>query len=778
MEKWLYTSLLRCSLHYMAYTVEGKIIKICKCVIFIYNLDRKVNLGQPFKKRVLKCTVHSAGWNIKREVMMSGRQRLKIWCFLALCMILFDSNHWTYAQIATDNTLGGPGQLLSGPAYSIGHKLGEIGGSNLFHSFQEFNLKAGESATFTGPATIANIFSRVTGGNPSSIDGLIQSDIKGANFFFMNPAGVMFGQNAQLDVSGSFFVTTADSIEFGDGQSFEATEPQGPPLLTSAPPNAFGFLENNAGTLTINGSNLEVKDNHSLSIVGGDITINDGNLTASDGTINLVSINSQDKASKHQLETSGDSDLFGNITLTNTSAIKTEVSGNAAAAADDDGGGGGDITIKSGNLFIRDSSIQTITKKKEKEGGDILIMAIPGNPLDSSGSMVIEGKKAEISTLTELPGFPRPPPDERSGPGGGITIEADRLDLVNGGSITTLAAQGQSGKGGDIIINVEDKIRIDGKHNSSIANATIIIGQTQGEGDSGNISIHARNLEVLNGGQILANSRNIGNGDPGNLTLDIDQRIVINEFNTILTIVGTPGENIESPGGTVTINTSALEVLDGAEINSNSGLEMGGNIVINTTVLDINAGIISANARNSDGGNIVIKSRDTIQINNSGRVTALAVENGGNIELDSPGRITVTNSEVTANAGNNGGNISMNANEVILDASQITARAQIVSGGNIRISARAFISSSDNVIDVSVADKFGVSGNVEIFSPDIDIAGSLAVLPESFTSRALALQESCAVKLPGDFSSFIVVGKGGIPIEPGGIMPTSGGANN
>ena len=67
------------------------------------------------------------------------------------------------------------------------------------------------------------------------------------------------------------------------------------------------------------------------------------------------------------------------------------------------------------------------------------------------------------------------------------------------------------------------------------------------------------------------------------------------------------------------------------------------------------------------------------------------------------------------------------------------------------------------MIDVSVADKFGVSGNVEIFAPDIDIIGSLAVLPESFTSRALELQESCAVKLPGDFSSFIVVGKGAFP---------------
>jgi large exoprotein involved in heme utilization and adhesion len=78
----------------------------------------------------------------------------------------------TQAQITTDGTVG-PAQNLPGPDYQIGPDLGQQHGGNLFHSFQDFNLQSWESATFSGPNHIQNVISRVTGGNPSRIDGLI-----------------------------------------------------------------------------------------------------------------------------------------------------------------------------------------------------------------------------------------------------------------------------------------------------------------------------------------------------------------------------------------------------------------------------------------------------------------------------------------------------------------------------------------------------------------------------------------------------------------------------
>ena len=75
----------------------------------------------------------------------------------------------THAQIVRDNSLGAmKNQPLTGPNFAITHDLGEIKGTNLFHSFSEFNLRTLpdttiESATFTGPATIGNILTRERG---------------------------------------------------------------------------------------------------------------------------------------------------------------------------------------------------------------------------------------------------------------------------------------------------------------------------------------------------------------------------------------------------------------------------------------------------------------------------------------------------------------------------------------------------------------------------------------------------------------------------------------
>ncbi|MDM8566434.1 filamentous hemagglutinin N-terminal domain-containing protein [Candidatus Halobeggiatoa sp. HSG11] len=46
----------------------------------------------------------------------------------------------------------------------------------------------------------------------SPIDGLIRSTIPNADMYFLNPYGIMFGPNAQLDVQGSFHASTADYL--------------------------------------------------------------------------------------------------------------------------------------------------------------------------------------------------------------------------------------------------------------------------------------------------------------------------------------------------------------------------------------------------------------------------------------------------------------------------------------------------------------------------------------------------------------------------------------
>jgi filamentous hemagglutinin family protein len=122
------------------------------------------------------------------------------------------------SQVVLDGSVGRAG-AVAGPNFSITADLGRQVGANLFHSFSQFGLANGQVATFSGPASVANIVSRVTGG-ASSIDGTIRATIEGANFFLFNPAGVAFGPHAAIDVGGAFHVGTAHYLRLGDGGRF------------------------------------------------------------------------------------------------------------------------------------------------------------------------------------------------------------------------------------------------------------------------------------------------------------------------------------------------------------------------------------------------------------------------------------------------------------------------------------------------------------------------------------------------------------------------------
>src|SRR3954463_11340628 len=182
------------------------------------------------------------------------------------------------AQIVTDGTVG-PKVSLRGGEIEIGADLGTRRGDNLFHSFEKFGIATGQSATFTGPGTIRNVISRVTGGEVSNIDGTLASTVGQADLYFLNPAGVMFGPNATLDVPGSLHVSTAHELRFADGARFSALDKTGSGL-TVASPEAFGFLDRPPGRITVEGSGpgalLELWSPRTLSLIGGDIDIYSG----------------------------------------------------------------------------------------------------------------------------------------------------------------------------------------------------------------------------------------------------------------------------------------------------------------------------------------------------------------------------------------------------------------------------------------------------------------------------------------------------------------------
>ncbi|MEQ8958569.1 MAG: filamentous hemagglutinin N-terminal domain-containing protein, partial [Coleofasciculus sp. C2-GNP5-27] len=159
-------------------------------------------------------------------------------------------------------------------------------GVNLFHSFEQFGLDTNQIANFLSNPEIQNILGRVMNGEPSLINGLIQVTGGQSNLFLMNPAGIIFGENARLNVTGDFTATTATGIGFQGGW-FEAFGSNSYSNLVGNP-NGFKFETVQPGAI-INAGDLEVSEGQNLALIGGGV-LSTGSLTAPDGNISVMTV--------------------------------------------------------------------------------------------------------------------------------------------------------------------------------------------------------------------------------------------------------------------------------------------------------------------------------------------------------------------------------------------------------------------------------------------------------------------------------------------------------
>ena len=660
---------------------------------------------------------------------------------------------------------------------------GDRAGANLFHSFEQFSILNGSEAFFNNANDIVNIFSRVTGGNISTIDGLLRANGT-ANLFLLNPAGIIFGKNAQLDIGGSFLSSTADSIVFSDGVKFLATGSDEPPLLTINMPIGLN-LGNNPGDIvnrSYNGNGLEVATGESITLVGGNINLEGGRLFAPEGRVELGGLSAAGKVginadgslifpegvtradvtltngaevdvrgagggiigvNARNIELSGgelgSSNLFagiaensdsteaqaGDITLNATDTITAIQGSDISNEVLPTGvGNSGRINITTNNLFLSEGSQVTASTFGDGDGGKITITA--------SGTISAKGEDSQglNSGVFSQVG------EKATGNSEGIEITTTNLSLQDGGLVD--ASTFGDGEAGKITITASGTISAKGEDSPGLSSGVFSQVGEKATGNSEGIEITTTDLSLQNGGVLTAST--FGEGNAGKITITVTASGTISAEGEssqglgsgIFSIVG---ETAIGNSEGIEITTTDLSLQDGGQVSSSTfGEGNAGKITITAS------GTISAEGESSTFASGIFSIVVGTAIGNSeGIVVGTAIGNSEGIEITTTNLSLQDGSEVNASTAGEGkaGAITINVDDDLSLTNNAEISVQSFGQGNANnlfIQANSLTLSNDSSLLASTP--IGTGGNI-----DLTVADSLTLRDDSFIS-AQALGEA------------------------------------
>ncbi|MGD9733829.1 MAG: filamentous hemagglutinin N-terminal domain-containing protein [Desulfamplus sp.] len=599
---------------------------------------------------------------------------------LIFTLILSASPALLFADISTDGSVGAA-QTLTGPDYTIPETLGTVKGSNLFHSFDKFSIKTEESATFTGSDSIKNVISRVTGGEKSEIDGTLRSNIGKADFYFINPSGVVFGENAKVDVPAAFHASTADELKFKDGASFKASKSENS-TLTQAAPESFGFLGTQSASIEINGSTLEFKPESKVSLTSSkDIAIKgtetkQASLTSYGGEIELTA--------------------KGDLLMENATVATT-------------GNGGGKIAVKADNVKLKNNATIAVNNIGDKDSDE--------------GIEVVADKKIEM-----LNGSLIGSTTWSKGDSGSVKVHAGELTIDGQGfntGIGSIAKPNSEGNAGNVEITVSGLIQI--------INGGGITSTTWSKGNAGNVEITVSgSIQIINGAGIGSTTWSKGDAgsvkvNAGELTVDGQGRLsVTGDSITNIGSMSMPSPNSEGSAGRVEITVSGLTQLLNFGVIASNTFSKGDadSVIVNAGKLIIRngGGIASHTWSKGDSGSVIVNAKE-LTIDGQGVLIDGAPTTGigsmafPNSEGNS-GKLEITVSGLTRliNAGaissstlskSDAGTIVVNAGELKMDNNSFISSATVSEGdaGNLTVNAGELTISNGAIIANSTFSK-------------------------------------------------------------------------
>jgi filamentous hemagglutinin family protein len=567
------------------------------------------------------------------------------WSLKLAILAALSSGSAMAGEVVFDGTLPGTtaGALVADAGtYSINQDRGYVNGSNLFHSLLRFNIDAGETAVFHSTDEIRNILARVTGNVPTNIDGtLTASNPNITSFWLINPAGIMIGEDAVLDIPGAVAIGAADFIQFSNGESWSALNDGFSDASTlSVNPVDFGFLSNStAGELTIRGQNFastgadritdRFGEQRSWLLSGGSgVTIESG----TDLLLSEVKVETPKGAGAGGVAT-------GNISIVSDANVTIDRSFIASTSTGDDvvSDGSGSIDIHGSSVTLNQSHILSRTSTNAAAGR----IAIVGSEITLNGSTI------ETST-------------SGSGDAGSIRVESPTITL-NGS--TFYSSTTGNGNGGDILVGSGLFGANEPEGSSITLNQTSISSSSSSSSQEfspagGQIFLQAFTI-ALNGG--IIESSGSGNGAAGDIFV---------------------GSGL-SHGSEAQIGSSIT--LDGTNFQSSAtGNSSIGDIVLHAFSISLNGGAIeSTNSSFGDGGDILLGSGELdltpdtqTPLGNFG-ISMLEELNGSSITLHG----TTFRSNATGNPGVYGGVITLNAHRIALNGGNFESNGLGFFGG-------------------------------------------------------------------------------------------------
>lgn len=590
-------------------------------------------------------------------------------------------------------------------------------GNNLFHSFEQFSVPTGLQILFQNPSNIQNIFSRVSGGELSNIDGLIRAN-GNANLFLLNPNGIIFGTQASLALGGSFLASTAESIFFADGLSFRATNPNSSSLLSISVPIGLTLSRNseirvkgdghNLGGLTnpfapirrgANPLGLAVREGQTFALIGGNLILEGGILTTEQGRIELGSV-SQGTV---RLIPATHGWTFGYETVSSFN----DVHASRQSLVDASGTSESFIQVQGNKISLLDGSVFLIQHRGQQSAGDISVVASDSIELRGSSSNQIISSNIRTETLS-------------SGQGADLNIHGRRVKIEEGAGIRTRTYG--TANSGDLNLTA-DELDVLGTSPFNPRLSSSVNASTVSSGNSGKVSIFSERINITDGATL--GSVTLGDGSAGhvrinaeNIELSGSSPVAANSAISATTF--TTGE-----AGSIHIDTSRLIITDNSTINTATlGFGSAGTIKIKADeiVVGPDAGILSS-VVSSDGFEDVFFGTPRVSTGNSGSITI----DTGSLKLIGISQIGVSNQGLNDNAGI----LTINAQSILLDSqSRLNANTFLGEGGNIFLSSSDISLRGESQIS-AISQAFGNGGSIFINSENLSILEDSTITAET-----------------------------------------------